>query len=40
MVVVDATNPTADAGSDRNVLVGTIVSFNAGGSSDNVGIVS
>ena len=37
---VDVTKPVANAGSDRTVVEDKIVSFNAGDSSDNVGIVS
>jgi parallel beta-helix repeat protein len=38
--LVDKTKPTANAGSDRTVNVGTPVTFDASGSTDNVGIVS
>ena len=38
--IVDVTKPVANAGSDRTVVEDTTVSFNAGASSDNVGIVS
>jgi plastocyanin len=37
---VDTIEPVANAGSDRTVNVGTSVSFDAGASSDNVGIVA
>jgi len=37
-VVVDATKPVADAGIDQTVVEDIVVSFDAGGSSDNVGI--
>ena len=40
ITVLDVTNPTADAGADQTVEVEDVVSFDAGGSSDNVGIVS
>jgi len=40
ITVLDATNPTADAGMDQTVKAGETVSFNAEGSTDNVGIVS
>jgi len=40
ITVLDATNPTADAGIDQTVKAGETVSFNAEGSTDNVGIVS
>jgi len=40
ITVLDVTPPVADAGSDQTVEVGTTVTFNASGSSDNVGIVS
>jgi parallel beta-helix repeat protein len=36
----DTTDPVADAGSDQTVVEDTTVSFDAGGSNDNVGIVS
>jgi parallel beta-helix repeat protein len=36
----DMSAPAADAGTDRTVNVGATVNFDAGGSSDNVGIVS
>jgi len=39
-VVLDATKPVADAGIDQTVVEDILVSFDAGGSSDNVGIVS
>jgi len=39
-VVADATKPVADAGLDQTVVEDIVVSFDAGGSSDNVGIVS
>ncbi|UCC33504.1 MAG: right-handed parallel beta-helix repeat-containing protein [Candidatus Bathyarchaeota archaeon] len=40
ITVLDVTNPVANAGSDRTIRVDTEVVFNAGGSSDNVGIAS
>lgn len=40
ITVLDVTNPMADAGRDQTVKVGETVSFDASGSSDNVGIVS
>jgi len=39
-IILDATKPTAEAGQDQKVNVGTTVSFDAGASSDNFGIVS
>mgnify|MGYP001062834436 CR=1 FL=1 len=39
-ITLDATKPTANAGQDQTVNVGTAVTFDAGGSTDNVGIVS
>ena len=36
----DATKPVANAGPDKAVIVGKIVSFGAGDSNDNIGIVS
>jgi PKD repeat protein len=39
-IQLDATKPTANAGQDQTVNVGETVNFDAGGSSDNVGIVS
>jgi len=39
-VALDATNPVADAGQDQTVNVGATVAFDAGSSTDNVGIVS
>jgi len=39
-VTLDATNPVANAGQDQTVNVGATVTFDAGGSTDNVGIVS
>ena len=38
--VIDTTPPVANAGQDQTVNAGTIVTFDASGSSDNVGIVS
>ena len=38
--ILDVTKPLANAGSNKTVMVNTEVSFNASGSSDNVGIVS
>jgi len=40
ITVLDVTNPVADAGSDKTVIVNIEVGFNASGSSDNVGIIS
>jgi len=40
ITVVDATKPTADAGFDQKVYVGTPLTFNASASSDNVNIVT
>ncbi len=40
IVVLDVTDPGANAGDDQTVNVGGTVSFDAGGSTDNVGIVS
>lgn len=40
ITVHDVTEPVADAGQDQTVDVGATVSFDAGGSADNVGIVS
>jgi len=40
ITVADVTKPVANAGQDKTVNVGTTVSFDASGSSDNVGIVS
>jgi PGF-pre-PGF domain-containing protein len=40
VTVEDATAPTADAGSNRSVTVGTTVSFDGQGSSDNVGVTT
>jgi parallel beta-helix repeat protein len=40
ITVLDVTNPVANAGEDQIVNVGETVSFDAGGSTDNVGIVS
>jgi len=40
IIAEDTTAPTADAGPDRTVTVGSSVSFDASGSSDNVGITS
>jgi len=37
---VDETDPVADAGPDREVLLGTTVDFDGSGSTDNVGIES
>ena len=39
-MVVDATNPTADAGSDQTVDEGTLVTFDGSASTDNVGIAN
>ncbi|MEA2089908.1 MAG: PKD domain-containing protein [Thermoproteota archaeon] len=38
--MLDITKPVANAGQDQTVNVGNAVTFDAGGSSDNVGIVS
>jgi len=40
VTVLDVTKPVADAGPDQTVKMGTTVTFNAGGSSDNTAIVS
>ena len=40
ITVLDTTKPVANAGQDRTVNVGTTVAFDAGDSTDNVGIVS
>jgi len=40
ITVLDITKPTAKAGSDQIVDAGAIVTFDAGGSSDNVGVVT
>jgi PKD repeat protein len=40
ITVLDVTRPIANAGQDQTVNVGTAVTFDAGGSTDNVGIVS
>jgi len=40
ITVMDKTEPVANAGQDRTADVGTAVSFDAGGSTDNVGVVS
>jgi parallel beta-helix repeat protein len=40
ITVLDVTDPVANAGQDQTVNVGETVSFDAGGSTDNVGIVS
>ena len=40
ITVLDITKPVANAGSDKTINVGTAVTFDAGGSTDNVGIVS
>jgi hypothetical protein len=39
-IILDATKPTAEAGQDQKVNVGTTASFDAGASSDNFGIIS
>jgi PKD repeat protein len=39
-IMLDATKPVANAGQDQTVNVGATVTFDAGGSKDNVGIVS
>jgi len=39
-IILDATSPTANAGQDQTVNVGTTVSFDATASGDNFGIVS
>ncbi len=38
--LVDATLPTADAGSDQTVASGTLASFDGSGSTDNIGITN
>ncbi len=40
ITVLDVTNPVAKAGQDQTVNVGETAGFDAGGSTDNVGIVS
>lgn len=40
ITVLDVTNPVADAGFNKTIVVDTEVGFNASGSSDNVGIAS
>jgi parallel beta-helix repeat protein len=40
ITVLDITKPAANAGQDQTVNVGATVTFDAGGSTDNVGIVS
>ena len=40
ITVLDITNPIANAGQDHTVNIGATVTFDAGGSSDNVGITS
>jgi parallel beta-helix repeat protein len=40
ITVIDSTEPVANTGQDRTADVGTAVSFDAGASTDNVGIVS
>ncbi len=40
ITVLDVTNPVADAGQDQTVNVEDTVTFDAGGSTDNVGILS
>jgi parallel beta-helix repeat protein len=40
ITVLDVTDPVANAGQDQTVNAGETVSFDAGGSADNVGIVS
>jgi PKD repeat protein len=40
ITVLDITKPTANAGQDQTVNVGTTVSFDAGASSDNLGVIS
>jgi len=40
ITVLDITKPAANAGSDQTVNVGAIVTFDAGATSDNVGVVS
>ena len=40
IAVLDVTPPVADAGSNQTVKVGEPVTFNASGSTDNVGVVS
>jgi parallel beta-helix repeat protein len=40
ITVLDVTNPVASAGQDQTVNVGDTVTFDAGSSTDNVGIVS
>jgi len=39
-IILDVTKPTANAGQDQTVNVGTAVTFDAGASSDNFGIVN
>ena len=39
-IILDQTRPIADAGDDQTVNVGVAVTFDAGASNDNVGIVS
>jgi len=39
-IKLDITKPTANAGQDQTVSVGEAVAFDAGGSTDNIGIVS
>lgn len=40
VIILDVTKPLANAGSNKTVMVNIKVSFNASGSSDNIGIVS
>jgi len=40
ITVLDVTKPIANAGQDQTVNVGATVTFDAGGSTDNVGVVS
>jgi PKD repeat protein len=40
ITVLDVTKPVANAGQDQTVNVGTTVTFDAGGSTDNVGVVA